>query len=275
MIKQLIVAVILGLVFAGCNKDEPDKVNPPGGNGNLVLNFKIQNSSDINNQDVLLDSIFTIKSNNSINRKMKLTQVKFYVSSLIAIKENGEKISLKSKLKGKEYSHALLELLDSDDPNNENSMKITSSLPEGKYKGFIFDIGLEPTLNHADPTKYENDDPLSVNKGMVWTWKDGYRFFILEGKVDSSTNANSGLNGDMAYHTGTDELKFTQDFTDKPFEVKSDKNIPFVVGIDLYKIFSGPEEIDLRGELLTHSFPKDIALARKFNANLKTAFTVK
>jgi hypothetical protein len=153
-------------------------------------------------------------------------------------------------------------------------------LPVGKYKGIRFRVGLDSLTNHGDPAKYTESHPLSTFKNMHWTWKSGYKFTVMEGKVDASaTGGQMYPTTAFSYHTGTDELAFTQDYSDKneyAFDVKKDDFTHFVVEWRADQIFTNDTEIiDVRdpNNLFTHSFPATMPLSRLVNAQLKRAMS--
>ncbi|NPD43947.1 MULTISPECIES: MbnP family protein [unclassified Lentimicrobium] len=50
-----------------------------------------------------------------------------------------------------------------------------------------FGIGVEPEINHLDPTTYPEGHPLALqNPDMHWGWASGYRFAALEGKTGTA-----------------------------------------------------------------------------------------
>jgi hypothetical protein len=50
-----------------------------------------------------------------------------------------------------------------------------------------FDLGVDDATNHLDPAAYTSPDPLAIqNPSMHWGWTAGYRFLVIEGKVDSN-----------------------------------------------------------------------------------------
>ena len=49
-----------------------------------------------------------------------------------------------------------------------------------------FDLGIDATTNHLDPSIYNGSNPLAIQSpSMHWGWAAGYRFLVIEGKVDS------------------------------------------------------------------------------------------
>lgn len=59
-----------------------------------------------------------------------------------------------------------------------------------------FYIGVEEANNHADPTSFAKDHPLSPKMpSMHWGWAAGYRFLALEGKGDDNLSRVFEIHG--------------------------------------------------------------------------------
>lgn len=78
------------------------------------------------------------------------------------------------------------------------------NVPKGAYTGIRFSLGVDSLNNHADPSLWPNDHPLSLMRGgqMHWHWNSGYIFLKLEGRFRKD-GTNSGL---YSYHIGRDDL---------------------------------------------------------------------
>lgn len=64
-------------------------------------------------------------------------------------------------------------------------------------------IGVEPEVNHLDPTTYPEEHPLALkNPSMHWGWTSGYRFAALEGKTGPGLVLTYQIHslGDGNYH---------------------------------------------------------------------------
>jgi hypothetical protein len=260
----IILLSVMTLTVVGCKKEQP-KVETPVQQGTLEVKF----ISTINRyrNPLVLGEAFSIGQG---NRKAVIDEFKHYVSSLVAVKENGETVALNEV--------ALVDFAQSNKTSHGEGITFSMKLPVGKYKGIRFRMGLDSLTNHSDPAKYGTGHPLSTSTGMHWTWKSGYKFTVLEGKVDASATGGQQPTTPFSYHTGTDELAFTQDFTnstDHAFEVKKDDFTHFIVEWRADQIFTngGDDYIDVRdpNNLFTHSFPATMSLSRKVNSQLKLA----
>jgi hypothetical protein len=54
-----------------------------------------------------------------------------------------------------------------------------------------FGLGVDEAHNHLDPTLYPADHPLALHEpSMHWGWAGGYRFLVVEGKIDNNNDGN-------------------------------------------------------------------------------------
>ena len=91
---------------------------------------------------------------------------------------------------------------------------IAGSVPIGTYKSISFNVGIDPTTNHTDPSTY-NSGPLAAQIPAMHfaTNATGYIFMAAEGSVDS-TNSHLSPNKAFSYHVGTDSLLRTVNLPD-------------------------------------------------------------
>lgn len=68
---------------------------------------------------------------------------------------------------------------------------------DGDYDGIEFLVGVDEARDHAGAQK----GALDPARGMFWTWKSGYIFFLLEGRSPQSPEADQGLK----FHVGGGE----------------------------------------------------------------------
>jgi hypothetical protein len=71
-----------------------------------------------------------------------------------------------------------------------------------------FDLGVDAATNHLDPANYNNSHPLALqNPQMHWGWTAGYRFLVIEGKVDSDDDGTP--NKSFQFHVVADDSYLT------------------------------------------------------------------
>ncbi|MGQ0699194.1 MAG: MbnP family protein [Panacagrimonas sp.] len=69
-------------------------------------------------------------------------------------------------------------------------------VPPGQYDALEFQLGIDATRNEGGA----QSGALDPAKGMYWTWKTGFIFFLVEGNLSSG----SGARQDLTWHVGGD-----------------------------------------------------------------------
>lgn len=223
-IASLVFILTIGMFLSGCENNDPEppeefefslKLNPHWENSELLLN---QNYLNISGYHVSFDAL------------------KFYLSNISLIKNNGDEIELSD-----------IEFFDL-----ENDILLKKfSIPNGNYKGIKFGWGVPVELNgtddeNFDPTIYGSDHPLNLDNNMYWTWAAGYRFLIFDGRYDTTPSTNSDIPDPFSIHTGTDEVYREIENLSVPFTFDNESNLRLMINVDLSKSFySENDTIDL------------------------------
>jgi cytochrome c peroxidase len=141
------------------------------------------------------------------------------------------------------------------------------NIPAGNYDRVRFQIGLSPQINHADAAQWPANHPLNpdVNR-LYWGWSREYVFLALEGGWQ-----NGGSESGFSFHLATDRELMTIEL---PVALDLNSSHEIEVALDVSKIFSAPNKIELSeaGDA-THSRTND-ALAGELRQNVEAAFTV-
>jgi hypothetical protein len=232
-----ILTLVMLFVFSSCKKDEK---------ATIVLSFK----GKVGNENLLLRNSKFSPGNGS---KVNIETLKFYLSNIILIKEDNTEVLLKDV--------AFIDFENNHTSNTNNGETIVIETDAGNFKGIKMSFGVDNTKNNADPTVYTEDEPLSIYKGMHWSWNTGYIFMKLEGKFDTNTTANI-LSQDYLFHTGLNDLYTTQTFN-KSFQLNGNETKNLNFNIDAEKMFhSTNNSIDLSTESFTHT-TGNVPLAEK------------
>jgi uncharacterized repeat protein (TIGR04052 family) len=77
----------------------------------------------------------------------------------------------------------------------ESNLVLYGQVPAGTYTGIRFTTGVPEALNHADPTVAP--ESLKASPGVLWTWRQGYRFVLAELDVGEGVAARA-LDGGVA-----------------------------------------------------------------------------
>lgn len=137
----------------------------------------------------------------------------------------------------------------------------------GEKQVLAFNVGLDSTTNHVDPTTYDADDVLAPqNPTMHWNWDSGYQFIKIEGQVD--TDADGIVDGLLEMHIGKDlNLQRIELFAGAQADME---DFEIALQYDIAKFFDG---IDISGASVTHTgdFPD---LAAQVAENTKNAIGI-
>ena len=147
----------------------------------LAIDHKLDNS----------DFAFNTQQKNDLGNDYKLTRLEYYISGITITHDGGQTTAASSVY--------ILANANSNDTFDLGSHNITS------VEAINFSIGVDPSQNNADPSKWPSDHALAPKSpSMHWGWSAGYRFVALEGKSGSS------LNRDMQIHALGNKNYFEQ-----------------------------------------------------------------
>ena len=125
---------------------------------------------------------------------------------------------------------------------------ITFPAQEGVYDGLNFATGLDGVTNHADPSLYSMTRPLSSFQNTHWDWSQGYKFFMIDGKIDSDGDDIPDMS--YSYHIGLDDYYRMKDLSTSGFTVLPDETVDYVLEIDVNTILNN---VDILNFSFTHS----------------------
>lgn len=241
--QSLIFGIILSsLVFWGCPDDNPTIPEP----GLFELNFRTTVSGQSFDKEVVYENIQ--------GRKYYLDRFDLYISNIILI--DGE---------GNEELLSDVELFDMTEPganktDHGDGVFKAFQVDAGTYKGVRFSIGVPDSLNLLDPATYGENHPLSTFNNMHWSWAAGYRFMVLEGKIDSSLTADgSAIAKPLVYHTGLNSLYRTVEYAlpEHSFIIGEKEELQFIIEIDLNRFFyTQTDTLDMVDQNITHTMPE-------------------
>jgi hypothetical protein len=249
----LIGLVALIFTFQSCKKS-----------GSLTIQFKPK----VNGQNLVLNQTYK----NSDANNFEIERLKFYISDL-TITVAGRSVLL-SEIALLDASKPASMELNFDDFDNVTITQIG------------FGLGVKPSFNNPsksidyDLGQFAAAHPLSASQNMFWGMTNDYRFFMLEGKSDTSVAQNATLNPSkfrsFLYHIGKDKFYTMISLDNKAFNLEQGKDNALVISIDIDKVFTnGTDTIHMGTEYYTEAMsPTQEALAQRFINNLKNAFTI-
>lgn len=248
------IFIVISLIFTSCKK-EPVQPNPDTATTQaLSLNIApVADASPLN-----FYSSFTTTS----GQRYTLSMFRYYVSNIRLVKADGGEYPITGK-------YLLV--------NPSNSNYDLGQVPVGSYKGIKFDVGLDSTTNHADPTVYPVTNPLAIQSPAIhWDWNSGYIFMMIEGSCDTTANNSDVLtygqySHGMFFHIGMDMMLRTVDLSTSPFTVTATDSKQLNIQADINKFFNG---IDLKTQNASHTMGS-MPLATTAANNISSMFSVK
>jgi cytochrome c peroxidase len=142
------------------------------------------------------------------------------------------------------------------------------NIPAGNYDRVRFHIGIEPAINHGDSAQWAAGHPLNPDVNhLYWGWTREYVFLALEGGWQ-----NSDKQSGFSYHLVTDRELMTVEL---PVALDLNSRREILIALDVGKIFSAPNKIELSDASdTTHSRTNDL-LAVQLRQNVESSFAVK
>lgn len=180
ILKNCIVSLLLLLITA-CGKEETK--NQHNCKAPIVINLE----AVVSNLPLELQ---TSLYNDYLGRKYKIELLKFYLSNWALEKSNGELIYLDE-----------INLIDF---SSDELLNIEADVDTGIYVNLHFGIGLDSLTNALDPSEFETSHPMSIAQNTYWTWASKYKFFMIEGRIDTMGGNTPDLI--FSYHTGFNDL---------------------------------------------------------------------
>lgn len=185
--KNIVAVMAMVFILVSCSNDNNEDINAVSGTGKIVFEFdNIYGSANL-----LLN---TQTNTSSLNEKLKITDLKYIVSNLILIKEDGS-----TYIYPKNKSYFIIDELDTA------SQKILlSDVPAGNYVGLKLGIGVDQEQFNLGATGQGDFLTLAQSKGMMWSWSAGYKFVKFEGNFTSATVTTETAFKVHTGKTGTD-----------------------------------------------------------------------
>ena len=174
--KYLIFAFFTLILFGACEKDECSHAQ-------LNLSF----STNINQDQLVLNDVLY---DDYMGRKFRVELFKFYFSNCFLEKQDGTLVPI--------VDVALV------DCASAMPLSIDLDVETGNYINLHFAVGLDSLMNASDPVGFESSHPLSIYNNTYWSWASKYKFFMLEGRVDSQSDGVP--NTAFSYHSGFNSL---------------------------------------------------------------------
>lgn len=133
------------------------------------------------------------------------TDFRFYLQDVALVEDSGKRVPIQITADGVWQSAdvAMIDFENGTGPcrsgNAGTNSKVVGRVPEGRYSGVEFTVGVPAEQNHRDASVAES--PLNFT-AMFWAWRSGYRFF----KVDLEGNfpmKRPGMQTGFNVHVGS------------------------------------------------------------------------
>lgn len=277
---RIYIYLLLAIAFIQCGKTEPGCQDPkalnyePNANALGVCVYMPDTTTPkakvmvvinpiINGQQLKLETTYK----DQMDRNITFSLFKYYVSNLKF-----------SNLKADKYDVCDVELIDYDVPVANSSRPTFDHIIEGEvrvdqYNGIYLGLGVDPIKNEEyKPNDYPTEHPLNVlYNNMDWTWASKYKFFSVEGKIDSSSVTEKAF----FIHTGFSDLYRQQIISLKePFQVKENMTTVVTLQLEVDKLFEGIDLATGEGQSHTENLEKK-EISRKLQTNLAKYITFK
>ncbi|WP_299212839.1 MbnP family protein [uncultured Aquimarina sp.] len=166
--------IILALITLISCKDDDVNVG--------IVNLEFKNN--INNDAINLN---TISYTNLSNETYTVSELKYIISNIVLIKENGD-----------EFIYPIADSYFVVNEEISSSKQISlSNINAGAYTKIRFGVGVDQS--NYPLNEVANFIPTAEENGMLWSWSAGYKFLKFEG----SFIPQGGTAGDFLLHVGS------------------------------------------------------------------------
>lgn len=144
------------------------------------------------------------------------------------------------------------------------------------YSSLTAYLGVDPAVNHNDPSAFPNSSPLNIANAndMHWDWNPGYIFIKVEAKVDTIIDGVNNLDHFVVLHVGTDAFIQNLNFSSLNWQTITNHLAVLPLKLDMEKFLqNGAQTIDFKTEHTTHSAAGQEALSMKVIQNFKDAIS--
>ncbi len=158
----------------------------------------------------------------------------------------------------------------------QTTQYILGSVPIGSYKSIQFNVGVDPSLNHVDPSNQTAGGRLALTTMHFANDSIGYIFLALQGLVDTSIAGTGSPNINYVYNIGTDSLFETvllPDHSASPYNAVFNATGGKLVSVNLIADFNVLyKNVDMKANTVTNTtdYP---AVADTIAAHISSMFS--
>lgn len=136
--------------------------------------------------------------------EMRFQDLRIYVSAVRLIDASGREVPV-TLTPDDQWQSDQVVLLDFEDRtgncngNAPTNMVVRGTVPDGSYRGLVFEVGVPRAANHQDPTLAAA--PLNVT-AMTWPWRTGYKFTGIDLETSGGGSGPNAATG-FSIHLGS------------------------------------------------------------------------
>jgi hypothetical protein len=242
--KLPLIVFLFIIIFSSC-KNDSENIPIPATEGSVTFTFK-------NVIDGAPLQTGTLSYVNEAGNTYSVDVLKYYISNVVFI---GDDMA--------EHHTPNYELIDQ---SSEASQTFSvNGIPNGKYTGLRFYVGVDSTRNHSG---IQSGDLDPVN-GMLWDWFSGYVYFKHEGNFIDST----GTTDIIHFHYGTLKALVT---VEMPIDLTIEGNQRSIdLAFNLNKVYRSPNVMNFNGENFHQSTgPGENGWLQLIKENFNGAFSI-
>lgn len=238
-----IFALASVLVFTGCSKKEDTVTDKTGGKNSILLDF----DASFADQNLTLGNQYTINGD-----KLTIEAFDYIVGNFVLTKEDGKEFIYPKEKSffvisegGKKYDKKAKE----HKTVKKNTKIELKDIPAGKYTKVKFGVGIDEDTYKGGRQFANNLWERAEKYSMVWSWATGYKFLVLEGKVNEGKSFKyhiAAAANDGKYVKGKELYKvITLDLSKSPFLVAKDKSPQLHLRVDSSKLLTGKNTVEV------------------------------
>ncbi|AKP49918.1 hypothetical protein CA2015_0448 [Cyclobacterium amurskyense] len=242
--KNLAIILLVVLGFTSCKDDKEEMP------AEIQVNFEF--SHFINGEELELDGkAYTLPSGESFIP----SKFKYYISN----------ITFENSQTGNSYTVADGYYLIDEAGKKEISLEV----PTANYDKLSYYVGIDKARNLS--TDQVGD--LDPNNDMVWSWKTGYKFLVLEGEWEYQTADRRGLVVHIGNNDPESEINFKEfsfDLSSEGLSLGNQAMVDLDIEAEISSLFTGDSDLVVH-ELESTSImggPLAITVANNYQKNL-------
>ncbi len=239
----------IALLFTACKKDTKTILQPKYGTVNITL------ENVVGSEPLILNTKNYITLSNDT---FKLTTLKYYISNIKLIKNDGS-------IFVEENSYHLI------NQAKQTSLNLTLiNVPQGNYKAISYVIGVD-SAKCCSGAQIGDLDPAN---GMFWDWDTGYIMGSLIGTSPQSTGQNNAIVFQTVGFTGANNvIKYANlNFNTTTANVNSEHSPTIYINCNVLEWFNLPNNIKFA---TTNFVAAPGTESKKIADNYEDMFTIK